>query len=313
MNEAIVLPPGTAFGVIAFLLSLLPAGLFLWLWYLRRHDRPVPVGVMSLAFIGGGALVWPAFKLEDLGHQLWQIVSPATAYYFQGAVLPLESPLDILLPAIGTFIIVATVEEGLRYLLLWPWIRFSRHVDQVFDGLVLGVAAGLGFATIENSLYFWSLFQAGNFDTVVFVFFLRFLISTLAHLSFGGLMGALLARGVFHVYRPGPFYLKAFFITWFLHGLYDLLLGVEQSFYAVIMLLPAIAFLFAWTRRRDFYTIQRKAGKLLLVEEAPQSKQAKVLQRFWKRFDSPWNVNAPWMRERRSYQTLLDNVSDDEA
>ncbi len=313
MNEALTLPPGVAFAIIAFLLSLLPAGLFIWLWYLRRHDRPVPVGVVSLAFVGGMAIVWPAFQLEDLSQVLWLTVSPATVHNFQGAVLPLTSLWDILLPALGTFVVVATIEEGLRYLLLWPWIRFSRHIDQVFDGLVLGVAAGLGFATLENSLYFWTLLQAGNFDTVVFVFFLRFIISTLAHLSFGGLMGALIARGVFDVYRPVSFYVKAFFLPWFIHGLFDLLLGLEQSFYAVLMLLPAIVILFLWTMRRDFYPIQRKQGKLLLVQEAPQTKKAVALKRFWTRFDSPWNVNAPWLRERRSYQTLLDTISADET
>jgi len=219
MTEAITLPPGVAFAIIAFLLSLLPAGLFLWLWYLRRSDRPVPGNVVTLALLVGMLMVWPAFKLEEYAADAWYNISPSTAHFFAGAVLPLQGPLDIILPALGAFLIVATIEEGFRYGIIRVWLARSRQVDQVFDGLVIGIAVGLGFATIENTLYFLDLFSRGSFDTLVFVFFLRFLISTLAHVGFAGLMGALVARGVFNLYRPRRFYVGAFFIPWFLHGL----------------------------------------------------------------------------------------------
>lgn len=269
MTEPIVLPAGVALAIIAFLLALLPAGLFFWLWYLRRSDRPVPGHAMALAFGVGIALVIPAFWLEDFARSLWQIVSPGTAHYFEGAVLPLASLPDVLLPALATFLIVALVEESLRYIVLRFWIRRSAAVDQVFDGLVLGVALGIGFATLENTVYFLNLFQQGNFDTLVFVFFLRFLISTLAHISFGGLMGVLIARGVFDLYRPGRFFAQAFFVPWLLHGLYDLLLGINQSFYAVLVLLPGLAALILWQNRREFFTLHRKDGRFLVQEQPP--------------------------------------------
>lgn len=299
------LPPGVAFGVIAFLLSLLPAGLFLWLWYLRRHDRPVPMGTVAKAFLVGLALVWPAFKLEGWASGLWRNVSPATAHHFVGAILPLQNPLDILLPALGTFMVVALVEEGLRYLILRLWLARSQMMDQVFDGLVVGVAVGLGFATFENTLYFLDLISQGSFDTLVFVFFLRFLISTLAHVSFGGLMGALVARGVLDLWRPRRFYVMAFFVPWFLHGLYDLLLGIDQAVYAVLILVPALLVLISWTIRRDFFAVSRLDGRVLVQSQAPDTRQARVMRKFFKRFDSPWNVSAPWLRERRVKYTFL--------
>ncbi len=228
MSEAISLPPGVAFAIIAFLLSLLPAGLFMWLWYLRRHDRPVPVSAVIKAFVGGMVIVLPAFYLERLAPDVWANLSPGTAHYYDGALLPLQGVGELLLAAVGTFVVVATVEEGLRYLFLYFWLRFGRAVDQVFDGLVVGLAAGLGFATVENTIYFWNLFDSGQFDTLVFVFFLRFMISTLAHISFGGIMGALLTRGLFSIYRPGVLLLQAMLLPWFMHGLYDLLLGINQ-------------------------------------------------------------------------------------
>src|SRR3989344_3272542 len=227
MGEAVSLPPGVAFAIIAFLLSLLPAGLFLWLWYLRRHDRPVPTGTIVGAFLVGLGLVWPAFQLEEAASRLWYRLSPATAHNFMGPTLPLQTALDLALPALGTFFVVATVEEGLRYLALQIWVRRGRTIDQVFDGLVLGVAMGLGFATLENTLYFLDLITSGSFDTLVFVFFLRFMISTLAHISFGGLMGALLARGVFDVLGAGHLRVAAFTLPLFFPGLDGFLLGID--------------------------------------------------------------------------------------
>ncbi len=255
MEEVIVLPPGVALGIIAFLLSLLPAGLFIWLWYLRRTDRPVKATTVALAFGGGLGLVIVAFQLEQYAARLWEALSPATSHYFNGPVLPVQTVSDILLPAAATFLVVAVVEEGLRYLLLRVWFRYSRAVDQVFDGLVLGVAAGLGFATLENTLYFLNLFQQGNVDTLVFVFFLRFMISTLAHITFGGLMGALLTRGLFSMYHQRRYFAQAFLLTWFSHGLFNLLLGLNLSLYSVVVVVAPLTVVVVWCVRRDFLVI----------------------------------------------------------
>ncbi len=305
MIGPLTLPLEVALAIIAFLLSLLPAGLFIWLWYLRRHDRPVPITTVGLAFILGLALVWPAFRMEEFASTAWFWVSPGTAHNFVGAALPLQTMRDVLLPALGTFLIVATVEEGLRYILLWLWLKYSKTVDQVFDGLVVGVAVGLGFATLENTLYFLDLISQGSFDTLVFVFFLRFLISTLAHICFGGLMGALLARGMFELFRPGRYLLAGFAIPWLLHGMYDLLLGIDYAVYAVLLLFPALVVLISWTARRDFFIIARQGGRLLVQERAPITRQARVMQQLFRRFESPWNKNAPWLRERRVRYTFL--------
>ena len=306
--ESLALPTGYAFVIIAFLLSLLPAGLFLWLWYLRRHDRPVPSSIIGVAFFIGMGLVWPAFRFEELASLLWYRLSPGTAHNFVGAALPLQSTSDVLLPALGTFLIVAAIEEGLRYIVLYLWLRRSRDVDQVFDGLVVGISMGLGFATIENTLYFLDLIVQGSFDTLVFVFFLRFLISTLAHISFGGLMGALVAQGVFHLFPPRRYLLLGFLVPWFMHGLYDLLLGIDQSVYAVIMLLPLLMVLVSWTGRRDFFAIARERGRVLTIQQPPVTQEAVVLRRVFKQFESPWNKYAPWLRERRVRYTLLRDL-----
>lgn len=313
MTGEVLLPHGLALGIIAFLLSLLPAGFFIYLWYLRNRDRSVPAWSIALAFVTGMFLVIPAFQLEDISERLWRIISPSTAHFFAGPILPIQSWIDVLLPAIGTFVVVATVEEGLRYIVMRVWLKYSTLVDQVFDGLLLGLAVGLGFATLENTLYFLGLFREGSYDTLVFVFFLRFMISTLAHVSFAGLMGTLVTQGYFDFFRSRQYYVLAFMIPWFLHGLYDLLLGINFGLYAVILLIPPLAVFIYWTQRRDFSIIHRKDGKLLAVAEVPQTQEARAIEKVLKTFESPWNKQAPWLKQSRAYRKILEGLSRDES
>lgn len=306
MNGPIVLPVGVSVGIVAFLLSLLPAVFFLWMWYLRNRDRSLPAGSIALAFALGGFLVGPAFLLERWADKLWSIVSPHTEHYYGGTVLPLLYAQDILYPALATFLIVAVVEEGLRYCAMRFWMKRSRTIDQVFDGLLIGVAVGLGFSTIENTLYFRNLLDGQEYDTLVFVFFLRFLISTLAHISFAGIMGVLIAQGVFHMFRSRSFMILAFFVPWFLHGLFDLLLGIGHGLYAVLILIPALLTLVSWTFNRQLFIIQKKDGKFLFQEKNPQSAVAHALQKALKVENSPWNINAPWLNQNKSYRAFFN-------
>ncbi len=175
---------------------------------------------------------------------------------------------------------------------------------------MIGLAAGLGFATLENTIYFLNLIQQGNFDTLIFVFFLRFAISTLAHISFGGIMGALLARGLFSVYRPKRQLFQAFALPWLVHGLFDLLLSINLSMYAVILLLPPLFIMIFWSSRRDYFVINRQGKEILVGQRAPETKEARLMQRFFKQFDSPWNINAPWLGEKRLRRALLQGLED---
>ncbi len=306
MSDPIILPLGVSFAIIAFLLSILPAGFFLWIWYLRNKDRSLPASTIASAFGLGMLIVWPAFLFEQKAHELWKIISPATERYYGGNVLPIINLQDLLLPALATFFIVALIEEGLRYAALTFWIKRSKTIDQVFDGLLMGVAAGLGFATLENTLYFNNLLGDQQFDTLVFVFFLRFIISTLAHISFGGIMGTMIARGAFHMFRPKDYLIPAFLIPWFLHGLFDLMLGTGFGMYAVISLVPALITLILWTTNREFYIVHRKDGKFLAVSHMPDDPSMRALEEAVKTEHSPWNAHAPWLNQNKSYRTILN-------
>ena len=142
-------------------------------------------------------------------------------------------------------------------------------------------------------------------------FFLRFLISTLAHVGFGGLMGGLLTRGVFQIYQPQRFRLLvlAFVLSWFLHGLYDLLLGINQTMYAVLLLLPPLLTLVVWMGKREYFLIERNLeGKVLVQKHVAESSGSKIMNQYFSDRDSPWNKNAPWLREKRLRYTVLRDI-----
>lgn len=308
MADPLILPVGVSVAIVAFLLSLLPAGFFLWVWYLRNRDRSLAAASIALAFAVGGALVLPAFFLEQWAHDIWNIISPATSRYYSGGILPVITVFDVAMPALATFGVVALVEEGLRYIAMRYWLKRSRTVDQVFDGLLIGVAVGLGFSTIENTIYFQGLLGTQQFDALVFVFFLRFVVSTLAHISFAGIMGALIARSIFHVFRPRQYLIPAFLIPWFLHGLFDLMLTTGYGLYAVLVLLPALATLTMWTFKREFYIVHRKDGKFLATPHMPEDPSLRALKAAVETEDSPWNVNAPWLNQNRAYRAIVHAI-----
>jgi hypothetical protein len=123
-------------------------------------------------------------------------------------------------------------------------------------------------------------------------------------------MGAMLARGVFAIYktRKRQWYLFAFLVPWFLHGLYDLLLGLDLTIYAVLTLLPPLLVLINWMGRREFFAIARSKGKILVNQIAPETRSMVVMRKYFKQSESPWNVNAPWLRERRLRYTILKDL-----
>jgi len=311
MGDPIVLPVGVSIAIVAFLLSLLPAGFFLWMWYLRNQTRSVPASTIAMAFMIGLVLVWPAFWLEKKADQLWQILSPSTEHYYGGAILPLLSVVDVAMPAFATFFIIAPIEEGLRYLAMRIWMRRSKKINQVFDGLLIGVGVGLGFSTLENTLYFHDLLNSQQYDTLVFIFFLRFIISTVAHICFGGLMGALIAQGTFQIFRSNKFFISAFFIPWFLHAMFDLLLGIGYGFYAICILIAVLLVLISWTMKREFMIIHRQDGKFLENPHVPESPDEAMIRRALKIVDSPWNINAPWLNQNKSARTIHSAMHQD--
>jgi len=213
----------------ALLVATAPAALWMWLYYRRDRWEPEPLRfVLLLAFLGAlmACVTWPL--------QAW---------------LPGQQDGGVW----DLFVRVAFLEEFAKLL---PVVWFSgrtRRIDEPMDGIVYAVAAALGFATVENTLYAWT------YGPLVVV--LRAFTATLAHVAFSGLVGYHYGRAIF---RGGPGHSRAhvrvvlaFLAAVVLHGSYDALLRIGADprnpvwigRAAVLFVVPASLVLLGWAVR----------------------------------------------------------------
>jgi RsiW-degrading membrane proteinase PrsW (M82 family) len=113
---------------------------------------------------------------------------------------------------ISTFFIIAPIEEYLKSLAV-DIAGYSRNEKGTpIQILSWYCAAAIGFASIENVLYF-----------LVFgsqVFFYRLIITTVAHITCSGIIAIFIGKGLKKTGDSYSFF-KGYFLASFLHGLYD--------------------------------------------------------------------------------------------
>lgn len=141
-----------------------PALFWLWLFYRRDRWEPEPKLYVLALFLLGALIAGPVYVIEG-----------------QLAVVRMTL-LDHILR-------VALIEELFKFV---PVVFVAARLDEFdepMDGIVYAVAAALGFATIENTLY------GVYFGAELLVF--RVFTSTLVHVGCSGLVGYALGRAKF--------------------------------------------------------------------------------------------------------------------
>ena len=165
-----------ALAVIGLLLAIIPA--VVWLGFFYRQDRLEPeprtmvVGVYLLGLLVATAIAIPLVdRVFDVGSWLF------------------ESPLVHLA---GGILVVGVIQEGVKYLTLRLSVYDSREFDERTDGIIYGTAVGLGFATALNVAF---VVESGGVDLGTGA--IRIVLTSLAHASFGGVIGYFLGRQKF--------------------------------------------------------------------------------------------------------------------
>ena len=155
------------------------------------------------------------------------------------SILMFNQTASLLLIAVDAWLVIALSEELVKYLAL-SWLAF-RHGDfnEIYDGILYGVAASLGFATIENLLYV--MMSGGD---ALFVALLRALLSVPAHALWGVMLGYYIGTAKFAATRHERrrLILQGLCIAIFWHGLYDFFAYGSAS--APALALPFTAALF---------------------------------------------------------------------
>ncbi|HVF31374.1 MAG TPA: PrsW family glutamic-type intramembrane protease, partial [Pyrinomonadaceae bacterium] len=155
--------------VIAAIVAFTPAIIYLLpLIWLDRYD-PEPLWLLALAF-AWGALV--------------AVLISVVVNTLIGAAVTLSVSQDAGELA-GAVISAPIFEEGSKGLgLLILLIFFRRYFDDILDGIVFGGVIALGFATVENVMYYGSALAEGGIAAMIFLFILRGILSPFAHVTF---------------------------------------------------------------------------------------------------------------------------------
>ena len=137
-------------------------------------------------------------------------------------------------PAVFT---VALIEEFAKILgvIIIAW---GLRRDAEIDGIILGAAAGMGFAALESMGYAFTGFlrSGGSLSFTVYLTMMRGIMSPLGH----GTWTAILAAVLFREARGGRFHFngkvwRAYGVAVLLHALWDLL-----PFVMALFLLPGL-------------------------------------------------------------------------
>lgn len=167
------LGPGAAFvGVcVAFLAA--PVYVSIWLW-LDRYD-PEPAWALA------GALVWGAGAatfVSGLANSLFTATltsltqNPGLSHFLSASI---SAPL------------VEEATKGLAVLLIFLFLR--REFDGVLDGIVYAGIVALGFATVENVLYYGRVVAKEGAGGLLVVFILRGVLGPFGHAVFTSMIG----------------------------------------------------------------------------------------------------------------------------
>ncbi len=151
--------------VASLVFAVVPMGIYLWLvWLMDRYDRE-PISLLLKNFL------WGAFGAILFGILFSIAFSSALGSNdFQNAIYIAPFVEEL---AKASFLLLVTVRD--------------RRFDNVTDGVVYGMAIGLGFGMTENFLYFIGAKTVGDWVMLVVM---RTLFSAVMHSMSTGIFGA---------------------------------------------------------------------------------------------------------------------------
>ncbi|MFQ3582376.1 MAG: PrsW family glutamic-type intramembrane protease [Chloracidobacterium sp.] len=165
---------GIVVALIATIVAFVPAFFYMLpLLWLDRYD-PEPVWALAASFVWGGVV---AVIVSYILNSLFGAVAASVGGEVAGTV-------------VGAVISAPIVEEGSKGLgLLLILLFLRREFDDIVDGIVYGGFIALGFATVENILYYGRSLLQGGFEGLLVVFILRGILSPFAHVTFTAMTG----------------------------------------------------------------------------------------------------------------------------
>lgn len=203
--------------LLFYILIALAPGIF-WLIFYRRKDReePEPIKLVFKIFIWGMLMTIPAAALE----------------FIVDYIMPYSDNDSISQIIWGTFLVIAPVEEYLKYLVIKRKVYRRPEFDERLDGIIYGTVAGLGFASLENLMA-----TLGSGPSIILF---RFFTATLMHALTSGIVGYYLGRARFNPKAEKKLILRGLLIAIVIHGAYNFMITLRLNLtipFLIILLL----------------------------------------------------------------------------
>lgn len=147
------------------ILGFLPGLIWLAIFLYRDRRKPEPSHMIAKIFLFG-MLITPLAIIAEL------------------ALKPIE-----IFPVLYIFLVIAPVEELVKYLVFKLKILKNKFYDEPIDAMIYMITIALGFASVENIILILQN-SASTFNLLV----LRFLSATLLHALAAGIIGYYIAK-----------------------------------------------------------------------------------------------------------------------
>jgi RsiW-degrading membrane proteinase PrsW (M82 family) len=167
------------------------------------------------------------------------------------------------------YVIVAPIEETVKWLAIRLWAFRSDRFDAVVDGAVYGAMAGLGFATIENAIYITNQYQValeagrGVFEPTLQTAAIRTFAGP-GHVIYSAFAGYYLGLAKFNRENAGPIVVKGILVAALIHATYNTLVSFLPGLVAYLANVPEAAAFIGFVIVYDgifAYVLLRKLGR----------------------------------------------------
>jgi RsiW-degrading membrane proteinase PrsW (M82 family) len=206
-------------GVLTVFSAVPALGLAAYVWYSDATDNE-PLSLLVATFLLGVLTANFAAVLNSFAQGPFQSIAVVGAPLF-------------------FYLIVGPIEEFVKLMAVRLYAFRSDSFDTVVDGAVYGAVAGLGFATIENSLYIAQQVQATNLD-----FGLQLItagggitatraLAGPGHVIYSAFAGYYLGLAKFNREHAGPIVIKGLLIAAFIHATYNTIVGPASGLIAL--------------------------------------------------------------------------------
>jgi len=228
---------GARLGVVllAALVFLVQVGGVVWL----ASQRPTLGIVALLSALPAFVLVAFVWKQDIVDKEPWDTL--AITFVLSVLFASFAATINTLLgstfqsiPLIGMalffFLVVAPVEETVKWLAVRLHAFRRPEFDSVIDGAVYGAVAGLGFATIENAIYITDLIQsegglAASTQGQLGGITASRAIAGPGHVLYSAIAGYYLGLAKFTPDRAGPIVAKGLIVAALFHATYNFTVG----------------------------------------------------------------------------------------